>query len=306
MRFFFTLVICSLFLSLHAQNGSDSLTKKPSPARKWLIGGGSAVAIGTILYGVNHQLYSGVDKSGFYTTDDRKMWLQMDKLQHATIGYVSSSVLYAGWKWAGLNRKQATLAASLSALLMMTSKEIMDGTHVRWGWSWLDMGANVFGTGLFASQQIGWGEQKIRLKFSAHLKDYDPSLQARVNNAFGENKVKRIIKDYNGQIYWLSVNPASLFHIKFPRWLNIAAGYGAEGMFNTFNNIVTAPDGTVVFDRSDIPRYRQFYIAPDIDFSRIPVKSRFLKAVFSVVNIKMPAPGLEFSNGSVKFLPIAY
>src|SRR4051812_46603250 len=109
MRFFFTLAICSLFLSVHAQNGSDSLTKKPSAARKWLIGGGSAVAIGTILYGVNHQLYSGVDKSGFYTTDDRRMWLQMDKMQHATIGYVSSSVLYAGWKWAGLNRKQATL-----------------------------------------------------------------------------------------------------------------------------------------------------------------------------------------------------
>jgi hypothetical protein len=40
-----------------------------------------------------------------------------------------------------------------------------------------------------------------------------------------------MLKDYNGQTYWLSVN----LHIPSPKaqktqWLNLAIGYGADGM----------------------------------------------------------------------------
>ena len=41
-----------------------------------------------------------------------------------------------------------------------------------------------------------------------------------------------MLKDYNAQTYWFSANLKSFFpEIKFTAWLNVAVGYGAEGMF---------------------------------------------------------------------------
>jgi hypothetical protein len=40
-----------------------------------------------------------------------------------------------------------------------------------------------------------------------------------------------MLKDYNGQTYWLSVNLHSFYKgSKIPKWLNLAIGYGANGM----------------------------------------------------------------------------
>ena len=70
---------------------------------------------------------------------------------------------------------------------------------------------------------------------------------------------ERILKDYNAQTYWVSANLPSFFkETNFPLWLNIAIGYGAEGMFGAVNNTWTDVNG-VELDRSEIKRYRQFY-----------------------------------------------
>jgi hypothetical protein len=54
-------------------------------------------------------------------------------------------------------------------------------------------------------------------------------------------------------------------------------------------------------------RYRQFYIAPDIDLSRIPVKSKTLKLIFNTIGfIKIPMPTLEFNKNGVKFHPLYF
>jgi hypothetical protein len=75
---------------------------------------------------------------------------------------------------------------------------------------------------------------------------------------------------------------------KFPRWLNIAAGYGANGMLGGFSN---PPEF------ANVPRYQQFYLSIDFDFTKIPTKSRFLKSLFRVISIiKIPMPAIEFST----------
>ena len=49
--------------------------------------------------------------------------------------------------------------------------------------------------------------------------------------------VERMLKDYNGQTYWLSANLKSFFQgSNIPAWLNVAVGYGADGMFGGFEN----------------------------------------------------------------------
>ncbi|HMX77470.1 MAG TPA: hypothetical protein PLC62_10375, partial [Chitinophagaceae bacterium] len=62
-----------------------------------------------------------------------------------------------------------------------------------------------------------------------------------------------------------------------------------------------------IFDRSDIPRYRQWYLSPDIDFSRIKTKSKAVRLLFTVLNaFKFPFPSLEFSKNGIKLNAIHF
>ena len=100
-----------------------------------------------------------------------------------------------------------------------------------------------------------------------------------------------VLKDYNGQTYWLSANIHSFAKAsKIPKWLNLAVGYGAEGMI------------TAIPVEND-ERYRQFYLSLDVDLSKIKTKSPFLSTLFSIFNsVKIPAPTFEINSlGKSKF-----
>ena len=66
-------------------------------------------------------------------------------------------------------------------------------------------------------------------------------------------------------------------------------------------------NGNITFDRQDIQRYRQWYIAPDIDFTKIKTNSKFLHVLFGALNsFKFPTPALEFSNKKIKLVGLAF
>jgi hypothetical protein len=263
----------------------------------------------TALIGLNSVWYADYPRQSFHFFDDNQEWKQMDKVGHGWSTYGLSRLTYGAWRWAGTSEKKAVLLASISGPGFLTVIETLDGFSSNWGWSWGDMAANVFGGGLFAAQQLGWHEQRISYKFSFHRKAYgETMLTRRAGNLYGSSLAERALKDYNGQSYWLSVNLQSfLSKSKLPRWLNIAVGYGAEGMFGGTENIAKEPDGTITFSRTDIPRYRQWYLSPDVDFTRIKTKSKFLKTAFYFLNgFKFPAPSLELSQGKLKLKGIVF
>ena len=153
--------------------------------------------------------------------------------------------------------------------------------------------ANLLGTGMLIGQELKWKEQRIILKFSSHYSDY---AQYRPQ-LLGSNFSERILKDYNGQTYWLSGNLNSFFKDKnrIPKWLNLAIGYSAEGMIGGNRN----PTGELypVFDR-----YRQLFFSLDVDLTRIKTKSKFLNTALGTFGfIKFPMPTLEFSQNKMRF-----
>jgi hypothetical protein len=250
---------------------------------------------------LNQAWYADYPRSKFHTYNDSKEWLQVDKTGHAWTAYQISRMSMASWKWAGLTRKQQIWYGGLAGAVFQTVIEVQDGFSEEWGWSWGDFTANCLGSALLIGQQLGWDEQRVSLKFSFHKMTYDdPMLNERSDSLFGTSLPERALKDYNGQAYWLSANLHSFFpKSKIPAWLNVAVGYGASGMFGGYDNIWES--GNVTYDRSDIPRLRQWYLAPDIDFTRIPTKSKFLKGAFFLLNaFKFPAPALMLSNGKLK------
>ena len=260
----------------------------------------SETALGaTALIGLNQLWYADYPKSSFQTINDNDQWLQMDKVGHVYSSYHLGSFGAQSLKWAGANRKSQLLYGSTLGFVFLTTVEVFDGFSSEWGFSIGDAVANAGGTALYVSQELLWKEQRIVPKFSFHTTAY---ASARPN-VLGSSLQEQIIKDYNGQTYWLSANVHSFFkQSKIPKWLNIAVGYGAEGMITGSDELVN----TVFFSEKD--RTRQFYLSLDVDLTKIQTKSSILRTLFSVFNtIKIPAPTFEISKSAgFKFLPIYF
>lgn len=290
--------ILSFFVINLAVFGSDSLSvfKK----RRWIVGISSVGFGSASLIYLNQAWYQNYSTSKFHFFNDNSEWLQMDKVGHAYTTYQSGRMMMEAMDWAGCSKKQQMMYGGFSGLVYMTAIEVMDGYSDGWGFSWGDMAANAIGSGLAIGQKALWNNQKIQIKYSFHktnLAQYRPDL-------LGKYWETQILKDYNGQTYWLSINPSSFLkpETKFPKWLNLAFGYGADGMLGAkYNNIlVMDQNGNAKF----FNRYRQYYFSLDADLTRIKTNSKFLKAVFSCLNvIKIPFPNLELSEGKLKLNP---
>ncbi len=226
----------------------------------------------------------------------------MDKVGHATTAYNIGAIQYDLMRWCGVKNDVSIAVGGLTALGYMSIIEIFDGFSSKWGFSKGDMLANIFGAALFAGQQLGWNQQRISLKWSFHGSPYAKYYPAEL----GSNFFSRMLKDYNGQTYWLSFNIASFLpvHSDFPYWLNMSVGYGAEGMIGANSNPATINGKTIPY----FPRYRKFYFAPDADLYRIPTNSTAYNAAAYLTKFsKIPAPAVEWSKlKGLRFIPFYY
>ncbi len=266
---------------------SDTLNK----SRKNAVVLTESILGGTTLIALDRVWYADFPRSSFHFSNDNDQWKQMDKMGHIMTSYYVGKIGMEVLDWTGVRKKDQLLYGATLGFTFLTAVEVLDGFSKEWGFSWGDFAANALGTGLLVGQELLWNEQRVTLKYSFHQTNY-----ARQRpNVLGGSFLEQTLKDYNGQTYWFSINPWS-FHKegKFPKWLNIALGYGADGMLYG-ENLTSNP----------LPQnpFRQFYLSFDIDLVKIPTKSRFLKSLFSVINfIKIPAPTLEFrTKGGVKF-----
>lgn len=280
----------------------DSLNKK----RLTLVcAGEGALWLGSMI-ALNETWYAHYPRSPFHLFNDLGEWKQVDKVGHAWSAYWGTQLSSSLYRWSGLPRKKAAVYGAATGMAYMSVIEILDGFSKKWGFSLGDMTANAGGSLLYAGQTYAWGEQRIEFKFSTHLNRYTSGdLAWRANNLFGASTMERFLKDYNAQTYWLSTNLWSFAkESKLPRWLNIAVGYGADGLFGGFDNvqrddenqIVLNANGKPAFDRRDIARLRQFYLSPDIDLSKIRIhgKTPRVLLVLNGLKLKFPMPALEW------------
>ena len=269
-------------MSITSEPVKRVLTSKQKKQRQFLVAGANVAVYGGSLIALNNAWYKGYDKTSFHTFNDSKEWLQMDKIGHAWGAYTAARGSTGLWNWTGLPHRKAVWLGGLSSFAYLTTIEFFDAYSAKWGWSWSDIGANIIGSGLFMGQEFLWNEQRIQFKFSFHTNKYgEPQLRQRADDLFGKPWYERMLKDYNAQTYWLSGNIRSFFpESSWPVWLNVAVGYGTDGMFGGFENKWEDDTGNEI-TRHDIPRKRQFYLAPDFDFTKIKTKSKFLKTTFT-------------------------
>ena len=280
------------------------LTSEQIKKRTRLVIAGNIVGYGSAMIGLYSAWYKDYPQSGFHTFNDWHEWKQVDKVGHLYSAYVESRGSMELWRWTGIDRKKRIWIGGMSGAFYQTVIETLDGFSEQWGWSWADFGANILGSGILVAQELAWNDQRIKLKFSFHKKNYnDQQLQQRTESLFGRSDAERFLKDYNGQTYWASANIRSFFpKSNIPPWLGISLGYGAEGLFGGTENIAKDENGNIIFERTDVPRRRQWYIAPDIDLSKIKTKSKALNLFLTFLSaFKFPAPALELNpHGKAK------
>lgn len=301
------LLTCCLWqYKVGAQHLLDSTPKVNH--RKWLIGGiQTSVWAGTFI-ALNKAWYSNYPKEKFHFFNDGDEWMQMDKLGHIWTTFQISRASSSSWYWAGLDKKQSVIIGAATGVAFQSIIEILDGHSAKWGFSGYDMMANIAGASMFALSELSSNPHLLTMKLSYMPVHYSNTYKTRADELFGANPVSRILKDYNGQTYWMSVNINSVFpNSKFPKWLNLALGHGSQTMLGGTQNVWTDENG-VFQDARNVPRQRRLYFSIDVDLTRIPTRKKWLKTTFSLLNcLKIPAPAIEYNtSGNWLFHPIHY
>lgn len=257
---------------------------------------GSGIGYGSALYGLNELWYKQSPRTSFHFFNDLHEWKQVDKVGHYHTAFFESMYAVKILEWSGLERKKAIFWGSISGFILQSPIEILDGFSTSYGASISDIGANALGSILVYSQYALFDEIRIQPKFSFHTTKF-PKARPHI---LGGNMAEQVLKDYNGQTYWLSFNIYSFLceSSKFPKWINLSLGYGAENMVYAYqeNNQLHGYNA-----------YRQYYMSVDIDLTKIKSKNKIIKSILYSFNlIHFPAPALELNKFGIKFHPLYY
>jgi uncharacterized protein YfiM (DUF2279 family) len=281
-----TIIAFALCLSLELKGqSSDTL----QPINKKRLNGliiGAGVAYTGAMIGLSQVWYANYDKQSFHFFNDAGEWKQVDKVGHFYSAFQLSYIASEALQWSNVPKKKSDKIGAIAGFAVMSSIEILDGFSAGYGASATDLIANAAGSAFYLGQSLIWNDIRIYPKFSFHRTDY-ATLRPDI---LGSGLTEELLKDYNGQTYWLSVDMDKF--IRFPTWLNLAVGYGAEDM-------IYANDSQN--EAAGYYPYRQFYLSLDFDLTAIHTRSKIVKGLIFFANmIKLPAPTIGFSKKGTK------
>lgn len=248
----------------------------------------SIAAYGVALAGLNEIWYKDKPRESFHFFNDNQEWKQLDKFGHLYNTYQISRFGVHTFNKIGLPEKKAYFWGSMLGVIILTPIEILDGFSSEYGASWGDVVANISGAGLVYGQYMLWNELRVHSKYSFRPTSYAPLRPEVLGDGFHEE----IIKDYNGMTFWFSFDIAEFLpkENRFPKWLNIAVGYGAKDM-------LYANDESNIASKHMLDPYRRYYMALDFDLSHIQSNSKVINTLLYAVNmIHLPAPAIEYNH----------
>ncbi len=271
---------------------ADSLNK----SRVIGVSSGVSLAYAGSMIGLAQLWYKDQPKSSFHFFNDNAHWLQMDKLGHTYSAYWIQNRVNSLFRWSGMNRKSSLIISGAYSFVFQGTFEVLDGFAADYGFSYGDLIANGVGITLFTTQEILFKKQIVTPKFSfwpSEYAQYRPHL-------LGSNFPEQVLKDYNAQTYWLSVNLSDITpkNWKIPPWICLSFGYSISEKLKSDQEYYLIQNGS---ETKTFEAYRRYLLSLDIDLSRIPVKKPWLKALLSNFNtLKIPFPAIEFSSRGTK------
>ena len=286
--YFLAILLATMtFFSYGQVNDSTKQSSDRKKVNTFIIAGG--VTYGVSLIVLNELWYKDYPRTKFHFFNDNAEWYKLDKVGHTLSAYHISEISYGAFTNGGYNKKQALLAAGLTSFLLMTPIEWLDGYSTAYGASIGDMVANTMGFAVFFTQTLAFNKQLINIKYG-----FWPSSFAKFRpNVLGKSIPEQMLKDYNGQTFWLSLDLHEMISNRIPKWLNLGIGYGADGMVHA-REPTNLSNGYVSF--------RQWYISIDPDFSHVQKKNKLVTLGLGLLRmVRIPAPSIELSQKTLKW-----
>ncbi len=282
-----SMLFCLTFLLAQVLSSFGQDTLPDNRLKHIALYGGIGYATSMVVLSQAWYKEQGFDQFKFF--NDNAEWKQVDKFGHTFTTYNFSRVNYELLRQTQLSDHKAIVWSSALSTLLLLPVEILDGFSPDFGFSYGDMIANATGSGLFFFQQKIWKEQRIKMKWSFH----ETSLAGQRPELLGSGLLEELLKDYNGQTYWLSFDVHAFSkESRFPKWLNFALGYGAQ-------NMVFARDSQNAV--AGYENFRQYYFGIDFDLSYIKTDKKWLRVLLFMADmIRLPAPALEINKDGIK------
>ena len=243
-----------------------------------IVGGVTAVGVTAIHVYQQHAWWRGY-RGKFHFEEDLVYAKNVDKLGHLYAASVLSFVFSRSLQWADVPDRSALIWGAVGSTLFETYVEVEDGFSKFWGFDRVDFASDVVGAWYPVAQEFLPALRSFNFKFS-----YLPKNQGEPRAFPGQTRT--IFDDYEGQTIWLSVSVHDLLprpvDACWPQWLCLAAGVAVK-------------------DNSSPDRYLVFYLAPDLDLTKIiPSNTWFLKTLGQALNfIHLPTPAVRFAPNVV-------
>jgi hypothetical protein len=269
-----------------AQSRPAATDTLPHPRMLPLAAAGLGLGYASGLFVLSKTWYGESAKTSFHFFNDNREWKQLDKAGHFWGAYHEGRLGMEALRAAGVPNKKAIWYGGLLGFVLQSPIEWLDGYAADYGASAGDLGANALGAAALIAQQLAWGESRLQPKFSFHQTRWAP-LRPQV---LGSGLPEELLKDYNGQTYWLAAEVAAFLpaQSRYPIWLNLAVGYGAEEM-------VFGDPGTN--RQAGYRAYRQYYLAPDFNFRNLETRHKWLKRAFWLLDmVHLPLPAVEYNR----------
>jgi len=220
-------------------------------------------------------------KNDFKFAEDGFYARNMDKASHIYTANLLSEGMAITYEWAGISPNKALLYGAITSMAYETYIEINDGFAPNWGFDWVDMGANIFGAVYPFLQRKAPVLKSFNFKWS-----FNPDwLKKKVSNQ------NDLLDDYTNMTFWLSVNPEFLFPKSvtggklYPNFLALALGMSIKNASHTFGSTNA---------------YEEWFIAFDIDFTKLPGKSDFMVKLKKILNFyHFPTPAVRFAPSGI-------
>jgi len=221
----------------------------------------------------------------FHWFDDLDEWQQMDKIGHYLSTFHIARVIILTFWSNGIAKTKGAIVGGISGWLCISLYEWFDGHSPAYGASYYDIAANGLGALSAALQLWLYGQARILPQVSFHASPW----AALRPNVLGQGASETWLKDYNGQTLWFLVNPHYLLGWKkWPHWLGISLGYGAEAMVygRLFQN-----------EAHGYHPYRQWYISlsPDLTFLKTNSNTYIRRLSYFADIFHIPTPCLELN-----------
>ena len=264
---------------LLAQGQSD--TSRVNASRLILIGGAlTGTVIAVHLY--QQAAWWQGDRAPFRFENDWSYALNIDKWGHAYGSYLAANIGQAALRWSNVPNQESIMYGSLLGLGYQLYVEAEDGFHKEYGFSPGDAISDVIGASIPMAQQAFPVLRNFSMKWSYYpSSDYLTSLRSKQFRVF--------IDDYEGQIYWMRMDPHFLLNKSMasavPQWLGLAFGLGAHNL-----------DGKGGGERL-------YYLALDYQLSSMEILqgSEFVRTLAAVIDfIHLPSPGIASEDGRLK------